>query len=280
MGGKAPVTLLTDQCAAMAKARKSAMPNTRHRWCRWHVLKDAKKYLGHYFTKYSTFKRELKEQVTFVTDKTEFEMQFKQLQLKYNLTKNKYLNRIFRYREMWAKPYFMGDFCAGMTSTQRSESANHMIKTLTQKAAPMHIFVAKFREFQTSRKSDESTQNFATLQVNRRLTTRLPIESHANKVYTKAMYLHFTNQLFESGSFILKGKISSTEFILTDIRLEGSDIARDIHVTLEGDEGIHYDYGLYEHMGMLCRHAIRILTNLDRREIPKKYNEALDQMVQ
>ncbi|CAO2165069.1 unnamed protein product [Urochloa humidicola] len=270
MGGKAPVTMLTDQCAAMAAAMQTAMRNTKHRWCRWHVLKDAKKYLGAYFSKHSRFKSEFKELVTFVSDQKEFESRWKQLVARYKLTKNRYLKRLFRKRKLWAKPYFMDTFCAGMTSTQRSESANHMLKTIIQKAAPMHLFVSKFRDLQTGRKSDESTQNFATLQVNRKLSTRIPIESHANAVYTKAMYEHFTDQLYQSGSFVIKEKPSATEFILIDVRLEGSDIARDIHVTLQGDDWIHCDCGLYEHMGMLCRHAIKVLNNLDRRQIPGK----------
>ncbi|CAN6172661.1 unnamed protein product [Urochloa humidicola] len=132
----------------------------------------------------------------------------------------------------------------------------------------MHLFLSKFRELQTNRKSDESQQNYATEQVTRKLMTKLPIESHANKVYTKAMYLHFTDQLLESGSFIVKNTPSPTEFILLDTRLEHTTIARDIHVTLEGENYIHCECGLYQHMGMLCRHAIKVLTNLDRREIP------------
>lgn len=59
----------------------------------------------------------------------------------------------------------MGVLCAGMTSTQRSESANHMLKALIQKAAPMHLFVSKFNELQKDRNTDESTQDFATKQV-------------------------------------------------------------------------------------------------------------------
>ena len=47
---------------------------------------------------------------------------------KYNLVDNKFMKRIFKHRAKWAKPYFMGIYCAGMTSTQRSESANHMLK--------------------------------------------------------------------------------------------------------------------------------------------------------
>ncbi|CAL5011138.1 unnamed protein product [Urochloa decumbens] len=254
MGGKAPVTMLI----AMTKAMKSTMPNTNHRWCRWHVLKDAKKHLGQFFSKYSTFKSEFKEIITFITEKHIFESMWQTLTKKYGLTNHWFLKRIYKYRRMWAKPYFMDKFCAGMTSTQRSESANHMIKSLIQKAAPMHLFVSKFSEFQADRKSDESKQNFETEQVSRKLTTKLPIEKHANKVYTKAMYLHFCDQLLESGSFILKHKASTTEFILIDTRLEGTDIARDIHVTLEGENYIRCQCGLYEHMGMLCRHAIKV----------------------
>lgn len=38
MGGVAPVGMLTDQDAAMKKALALVMPDTRHRWCLWHIL--------------------------------------------------------------------------------------------------------------------------------------------------------------------------------------------------------------------------------------------------
>ena len=52
-----------------------------------------------------------------------------------------------------------------MTSTQRSESANHMLKRFIQRAAPMHLFVAKFNEFQSDRNDQESKESFITNQV-------------------------------------------------------------------------------------------------------------------
>lgn len=61
-----------------------------------------------------------------------FERKWRQLMRKYNLVDNQFMKRIFKYRAKWAKPYFMGIFCAGMTSTQRSESANHMLKQFIQ----------------------------------------------------------------------------------------------------------------------------------------------------
>lgn len=115
----------------MAKAMKTAMPNRRHRWCRWHVLKDAKSHLGNTYSKHSKFKSQFHDLITFETDQAQFEHKWKKLVKQYQLTKNKYMKRIFKYREKWAKPYFMQVFCGGMTSTQRSESANHMLKAGT-----------------------------------------------------------------------------------------------------------------------------------------------------
>ncbi|KAF8674318.1 hypothetical protein HU200_048147 [Digitaria exilis] len=112
-GGGAPKTILTDQCAAMAKALKTTMPKTRHRWCRWHVLKDAKSYLGILYSKHSKFKKEFNSLVTFQTDTISFERRWKQLVKTYQLGKNTYLQRLYKYRERWAKPYFMGVFCGG-----------------------------------------------------------------------------------------------------------------------------------------------------------------------
>ena len=46
MGGKAPITIMTDQDAAMAAAINILMPTTHHRICLWHLCQNATKNLG------------------------------------------------------------------------------------------------------------------------------------------------------------------------------------------------------------------------------------------
>ena len=129
----------TDQCAAMEAAISNVLNNTRHRWCRWHVLRTAKEKIGPVHSKYSGFRKEFHTLINDVLCPNDFERGWRKLVAKYNLGNNTYLHRIYTKRVMWAKPYFTGDFCCGMTSTQHSESANRMLKTYIPRSAPMHV---------------------------------------------------------------------------------------------------------------------------------------------
>ncbi|KAK1609633.1 hypothetical protein QYE76_033306 [Lolium multiflorum] len=120
MGADAPKTILTDQCHQMRVAIDAELPLTRHRWCKWHVLRKAKESLGPVYSKNSPFKRDLHELLDIIVDVEEFETRWSELITGYSLQDNEFLSRAYDNREMWAKPYFTSTFCAGMTSTQRS----------------------------------------------------------------------------------------------------------------------------------------------------------------
>ncbi|CAN6372443.1 unnamed protein product [Urochloa humidicola] len=134
----------------------------------------------------------------------------------------------------------------------------------------MHLFVTKFNELQKDRDSEESKEQFVTNQVTRRLRTTEPIAQHANEVYTRTMYEIFDSQLYKSGYFIIDRKPAADKFVLIDTRQERFGYRHEIFVTLHGSEYIHCSCGLFEHMGMPCRHMLKVLTHLDKRQIPKK----------
>jgi hypothetical protein len=95
----------------------------------------------------------------------EFETRWAEIISGYYLGENEFLARAYENREMWAKPYFGSTFCAGMTSTQRSESANHMLKTYIPRSAPMHLFVTQYDRLVSDRVADEGREEHATKQV-------------------------------------------------------------------------------------------------------------------
>jgi hypothetical protein len=49
--------------------------------------------------------------------------------VEYGLEKDPTMNTLYRNRLDWVKAFFKADYCGWMTSTQRSESANNMVKS-------------------------------------------------------------------------------------------------------------------------------------------------------
>ena len=90
-------------------------------------MKCAKEHLEGVYSKKSLFKEEFHKLINEILCVSEFEDKWAKLLDKHDLIQNKYLSNLYYYREKWAKPYFSDVFCAGMTSTQRSESANHLL---------------------------------------------------------------------------------------------------------------------------------------------------------
>jgi len=74
------------------------------------------------------------------------------------LTTNPFLQQVYETRHMWDKSYFKVVFCARMISTQRSESANHMLKNLVQPNCPLHQFIQQYNKLQYIRDEEENYQ--------------------------------------------------------------------------------------------------------------------------
>ncbi|XP_066380798.1 protein FAR1-RELATED SEQUENCE 1-like [Miscanthus floridulus] len=261
--------LSANQCQAMAAAIKSTLKSSTHRWCRWHVLRKTKQKVGPIYSKNSSFKKEFNKLVTEEIMVLRFERKWRQLMHKYNLENNQFMNRIFKHRAKWAKPYFMDIFCAGMTSTQRSESSNHMFKQFIQRPAPMHMFVRKFNEIQMDRNDQEEKEVHLTKHKCRKHRVGVPIERHTELIYTRRIYEKFYNELYYAGGYAINSRTSDGIFEVAHSALDGNPDQVFYKVLYDGGDKITCQCGLFEHLGLLCRHSLKVLVHLDVKEIPK-----------
>ncbi|KAM0846298.1 hypothetical protein ACQ4PT_055757 [Festuca glaucescens] len=268
MDNKHPRTILTDQCASMRAAIKTEFPNTRHRWCKWHVLRKAKNSLGKAYSKHSFFKRDLHILLDVVVS---IETRWEALISTHHLKGNKYLIRAYENRAMWAKPYFADTFCAGMTSTQRSESANHLLKTYIPRSAPMHLFVSQYDRMITDREADEGREVHATIQKTRIFRVGVPVERHAARFYTRAMFERFSRELYKAMNFTAAHVGCEDTFLVTLMLEEGmvdwGYPSCTVRATAERSS-FTCDCRMFEHSGMPCRHILKVLVQLNMKEIP------------
>lgn len=130
-----------DQCQAMAATLSKVWKGVVHLWCKWHVFKDAKAKLGPKYKKGSSFRKEFHRIINDIMTIDEFERAWDLMLGRYDLRGNGYLSNIYKKREKWCKAFFRDTFCARMSSTQRSESANHMLKRFVPRNCSMNRFI-------------------------------------------------------------------------------------------------------------------------------------------
>ncbi|XP_062013975.1 protein FAR1-RELATED SEQUENCE 5-like [Rosa rugosa] len=118
MSGKQPMTILTDQSAAMARAIKEVFPQATHRLCVWHLYQNAAKNLSHVFHGSSEFVDDFSKCMYDYEFEHEWLLAWNGLLEKYSLKENKWLSNLFELREKWALVYGRHTFTADMQSTQ------------------------------------------------------------------------------------------------------------------------------------------------------------------
>ncbi|KAM0012441.1 putative transcription factor FAR family [Helianthus debilis subsp. tardiflorus] len=121
MFDKYPSAMITDQDKAICNAIQSVFPNTRHRYCSWHIKKHETEHLRPLKVQYSDFE-ELHKQWVKSNTIEEFESRWEFLCGKYNFQSGSWITEIYKQRKYWAKAFLKDCFFAGMTSSGRSES--------------------------------------------------------------------------------------------------------------------------------------------------------------
>ena len=123
MSGCAPKAIITDQDRAMQKAIANVFPNTRHRWCVWHIMKKLPEKLKGY-NEYESIKLALQNIIYDSLAIGDFEDHWPTFLETFNLYEIGWLHGLYEERKCWVPAFLKDTFWAGMSTTQRSESIN------------------------------------------------------------------------------------------------------------------------------------------------------------
>ncbi|XP_047089325.1 protein FAR-RED IMPAIRED RESPONSE 1-like isoform X2 [Lolium rigidum] len=158
---------------------------------------------------------------------------------RYGLEKNPYLYQIYETRDKWAKPYFSGIFCVRMTSTQRSESANHMLRTYVPPGSAMYVFVKQFNKLLYDRDAEESFQEKRTRLGGVVCKVGEPMENHAAKIYMRTMFEKFQDSMYKSGSYYADKVVPGEMYVTTHFDCESREKWCKVQYKVSGSGGYY-----------------------------------------
>jgi hypothetical protein len=163
MNVKHPKAIITDQDPTMRVAIAEVFPNTRHRARQWHVVWKARDSLVVLYGRIMGFEEDLQSCKILTLTIEEFEKGWRELLQNHNMQDNNHLVLMFRTRERWVSTYFRDTFFADMSTSQRSESANAILKLWTDSHTSIYKFVTQFNKIVEGIFAKEDEKDFISL---------------------------------------------------------------------------------------------------------------------
>ena len=177
MGGKHPVTVITDQDKAMKSAIQLVFSNATHRNCLFHIKSKCYNRNTKVFSQHEGLYEDFEDIINNSLTIEEFETLWVKMIEDKNLQNNKYMTKMWQTRHRFIPIYFKHDFFPFIQTTSRSESMNSRMKDNVGPTYSMMGFIREYdRVIETINKNErleESYSNQKTPKENSFLGTQL-----------------------------------------------------------------------------------------------------------
>jgi hypothetical protein len=271
MGGRYPKCIITDQDLGIKAGVKNSFGiHTHHRYCMWHIMKKVPDKVSGAIMRETDF---LKELCCIVwgedVEIAEFEGKWNSIMLSYDLSNNQWFNEIYGFREKWVPAYFRDLFLGGlMRTTSRSESENNFFNYFTNPNLTLVEFWMRFESALDAQRWKQANLIAMSKNTFPRLETPLPLEQHASKLYTPAIFDEFQTELKAACYFMSSQNIGKSSKITITDRGKNKDYIVDFKA---GDKTVKCSCKKFERFGILCRHALYVLKEKGFDEVPSTY---------
>ncbi|KAH7520978.1 hypothetical protein FEM48_Zijuj08G0202900 [Ziziphus jujuba var. spinosa] len=291
MNGKAPQTILTDQNMCLKEAITMDMPTTKHALCIWMIVAKFPSWFNAVLgERYNEWKGEFYRLYNLESIE-DFELGWRDMVNSFGLHTNRHIVNLYGLRSLWALPFLRSHFFAGMTAIGQSKSINAFIQRFLSAQTRLAHFVEQlfYQPNETEKivtwKSDfsiflalkvavavdfkDQAGEQQTMQQNLQnicLKTGAPMESHAASILTPFAFSKLQEQLVLAAHY-------------ASFQMEDGFLVRH-HTKAEGGRKVYWvlregiiscSCHQFEFSGILCRHALRVLSTGNCFQIPDRY---------
>ncbi|XP_025661867.1 protein FAR1-RELATED SEQUENCE 5-like [Arachis hypogaea] len=243
--GITPQRIITDQCKSIFRAIKNVLPDTRHRWCIWHITKK----LPHKLRGYRRY-RELYDEFNDIV---------------WNSRPRSHLRitDLFDDRCMWVPIFFKGEFWAAMKSTQRSESMHSFYENFLHSRTSLVQFVHKYDNVLGIKEQRKLEDDAADLRGVIPCATTSPIERQFQQEYTTCMFRDVQIEFVKKAN--CRVSVVAEEGPVVCMKVEEEKLVNDSILCVPYDvhfyrstQEVHCECNLFESSGVLCCHCLEV----------------------
>ncbi|XWS63223.1 hypothetical protein CRYUN_Cryun06bG0077400 [Craigia yunnanensis] len=271
MSGRPPMSITTDHDAVIRSAVMQVFPETRHRFCKWHIFKKCQEKLSHVFLKHPTFEADFHKCVNLPELIEEFESCWLSLVDRYELRDHEWLQMIYNDRRQWVPVYLRDTFFAEMSITQRSDSMNSYFDGFVNASTNLNQFFKLYEKALESRSEKEVKADYDTMNTSPALKTPSPMEKQASKLYTRKLFTRFQEELVGTLTVMASKSDDDDDIITYQVAKFGED-HKAYYVKFNVLEmKATCSCQMFEFSGLLCRHILAVFRVTNVLTLPSHY---------
>ncbi|EEE67217.1 protein FAR1-RELATED SEQUENCE 6 isoform X1 [Oryza sativa Japonica Group] len=272
MNSTPPPSVITNYCHDVAIAVKKVFPNARYRFCLLDILNELPEKLEETEKKdeiVSAFSSLAFDSITM----PDFDKDWQEMVEQFHLEGNEWLSKLFEVRTQWAPVYVKDSFWAGMSITERSDSASDYFDGWLMPDTSVKMFVEQYESAVKVKLEKENYEDLRSSQMRPPVMTGVSVEEQAAKMYTLEIFQKFLDEIghsFHCNYSILDRNESVVTYIVSDHIDETKKV--DYKVAYDNvEDDILCLCRLFQFKGILCRHALTVLRQEFVPMIPPKY---------
>lgn len=276
MGRRQPKTIFTTECPEISEAVEAILPKSHHHLCKQLVCRNAKQHLAMYYEQ-PEFESHFHSCLFDCQSDLEFHSIGNSLLQQYNLQENPWLQNIYTLRTKRSYLFSKITCCAGIHSNQGSENFSHadVFQNMESQAMTLLEYVQKYEKAAKQQRREELQEDFCCSVRKPNLILSSPMEQQAANVYTPPMFEIFQREFIGSlsapfKSIMRKGSIETFKVTFNVTKGQKTESMVEFNSL---DSTIRCSCKMFESIGILCVHALRILNTRSQNifEIPPRY---------
>jgi hypothetical protein len=272
MSGQQPGLIITDYDSAIRIAVEQVFSQSRHRYCKWHIMSKMPREMGHIYSSLPrTFQIDFDRCINKSETPDEFESAWPILLDKYNLRGNEWLQSLYIDRKLWVPTYVRDTFSAGMYAAQPSSSVNSLFGGYVNARTTLQDFAEQYEKALDDRYEKEARAEFDTFYTKPVLKTPLPMEKQAADIYTRKIFTVFQDEVFESLALAVKfsgedGGTSTYEVARFDEEHKAHFVCSNV-----AEQVASCSCKMFEFEGVLCQHVLAVFKAKNIFMLPQHY---------